>query len=200
MESTDPQPQDGEAPALGAQETAEPTETSIPKQRLDQEIAKRKASDEALAQARKELEALKKQGQPAPADGGQAAPSALDSIKREIAELKAADARKGLQSDLGLSTAEQAKVVHELMQSSGLKATEALTIAQARHPDLFGSNDQRGFQAGQHASLRPNGGGPPQADTWKERIAKVATMANGFERKEGTEKLVGEMAKRALKL
>lgn len=173
-------------------------EHRIPKERLDQEIAKRRALEEALDQVRAEAAALKNKKTDASVIG-----SAEDLLKlrEDVAAIKQSAYRSELKSALNLQSDEQTKVVHELLVSNpDLKPSEALIIASHRNADLFGGKDQRTFQPGLHSSLSAKGSGMPEVETLKDRVKKVGSMSDPIARAREEQRLHGKELARLMGL
>lgn len=196
MDPTNPTQTEGEVPQPVVAEPSQ-SSTSIPKERLDQEIAKRKSAEAAAAAAQKELEALRSKATPPKPDASQTAPESGD-LRAEVQFLKEQHQRRELQGELRLQDVKQAEAVQTILKANpDLKASEALSIAQARQPDLFGGEDKRAFNPGQHGVLRPSGGGPqPVVKSLKERSVEVAGIKDPILRDREEKRLFGkELAK-----
>lgn len=173
MDPTNPETQ----PAAEAKEPVAPEQQapSIPKERLDQEIAKRKDAEAQLARLNSEIESLKKQSAPKPTQTSQT--SGNDQLLAKVQQIEEREHRRELQEQLSLGDPKQAEAVQAVLRANPeLKPSEALTIASTRNAELFGGTDQRAFNPGQHGSLRPTGGGPPKVETLKDRVKKIAEM------------------------
>lgn len=180
-------------------------EPKIPKARLDQELTKRKAAEAKSDELAKEIEKLKTEAstpkpepsvQPEPTVPGQSGED-MNAVMTKLNELEDREARRELAQSLTLTT-EQAVEVHGILKASeGLDAQEALMIARGRNTELFGSADQRGYDPGQHASLRPSGGGPPPVETEADRIKAVSEIQDRYVRDQEHSKLLGEKLARA---
>lgn len=199
MEPTNPSTEMSEVQAgqpVADQPKAE--EHRIPKERLDQEIAKRKALEDLAAKLQQENAALKNVSSSAsssqPADD-------LSRLREDVAAIKQAAYRAELKSALQLQNEDQVKIVHDLMKSNpDLKPNEALLIASTRNAEAFGGKDSRTFQPGLHGSLSARGGGMPQVETLSERATKVAKMSDPISRAREEQRLHGKELARLIGL
>jgi hypothetical protein len=166
----------------------------VPKERLDQEIAKRKERDAELDKLRAENDELKKQKATPPAKDSQTdGKGQLDSLLAQVKDIQDRNSRNELQRLLGLTEEQTQKVQEVLSQAPNFTPKEALTIARGRHADLFQGKDQRGFDPGIHGSVRPNGSGAPPPKTLKEQVGAIKTMTNPIDRDAAERRLHGEM-------
>lgn len=175
-------------------EQKEPQSHSIPKERLDQEIGKRRSVEAELAQARKDLEELKSKSAPQRQEAGKS-DGDLKTLQEQVRVIQEAEQRRELQRDLKLTEAEQVSLVQQILKASpDIKPSEALLIAQMRDPEKFGGTDKRGFDPSQHSSLRPNGAGAPKVGkTLKERAGEIAKITNPIDRDRAEKQLHGKI-------
>lgn len=166
----------------------------IPKQRLDQEIAKKEAIKAELDALRVEIDELKKQKGTQPAKDSQTdSKSTVDTLLAQVKEIQDRDARRELQRTLGLPEEHAQKVQDIMRQSPDLKPSEALHVARQRHADLFQGKDQRGFDPGTHGGIRPTGGGAPAPETLKQKVAGIKTILNPIDRDAAERRMHGEI-------
>lgn len=180
-----------EAEAKG-QDTAPVT---IPKERLDQEIAKRRESEAQLAALQKEYETLKTAGNPPGKPTSAPQPADLTAIQMKLASIEARDARRELAAQLGLNE-KQSEKVQDLV-GKGLSPEAALAAARVSSADLFSSQQNRGFDPSQHASVRSGGNGTPQANKLKDQFTAVAKLPSA-ERVDAAAEFLGKNAAKAL--
>lgn len=106
----------------------------------------------------------------------QAAPQAAqgeDDIREAIRELRAENRMRGLVTELGLGSQEQAGIVSKLLESNpGLTPAEALDIAARREPEKFKDRGHSGFDPSIHGVLRPTAGSQPAPAQQKSEYAK----------------------------
>ena len=198
MEPTTPEKTEASTQEPVAPEQAAPSVT-IPKERLDQEIAKRKALEVELAKYAKEVETLKSAPTPQKPDSSQTKGDDISELKATVMEIRDREQRRDLQLSLKLSSQDQAKAVQDILKASpDLKPAEALQIAQMRTPDAFGGTDQRGFNPSQHASLRPSGGGPQPVVTLKDKVKAVREIQDPIQRGKAELNLHGKLLADAL--
>lgn len=161
-----------ETKAQGEPEAKPPV--TIPKERLDQEIAKRRESEAKLEAAQKELETLRNgSAQPGrPSSAPQ--PADLTAIQMKLASIEARDNRRELAAKLGLNE-QQSEKVQDLV-GKGLSPEAALAAARVSNADLFQGQQNRGFDPSQHASVRPGGGSAQPAAKLKDQFANVSKL------------------------
>lgn len=169
-------------------------QVQIPKERLDQEIGKRRDVETRLEAAQRELEALKKGGAPSPAAPAQP-PSDLSVVQQKLAAIEAREQRRELSAKLGLNDS-QAGAVADLV-AKGLSPDAALAAARVSNADLFSGQQQRGFDPSQHSSLRPTGNGMPAAPKLKEQLEAVAKLPTD-QRSDAQAELLGKRLSKTL--
>lgn len=187
-------------PVAADKQAAEP---SIPKERLDQEISKRKSAEENLTKVLAELESLKKQpaAQPQPTAEKQGKQSDIATLAAEFQSIKDRDQRRELQRELSLPSEEHAAKVQEILKEAPTyKPKEALAVAKMRHQELFSGKDERAYDPGQHGSLRPTGNGPPQVETMKSRIEDIKKLTGFGAQEAALQRLHGDLALAAMGL
>lgn len=195
---------DPTTPAQASQGAPEPVvkeqeAPSIPKERLDQEISKRRGLEEQLAKTAAELDALKKQAAANQQKGNQTEQVDVKNLAETVRSIQEKEHRRELQGTLGLKDDKQVDAVQSILKANPeLKPSEALFIAQTRQPDVFGSVDQRSYNPGQHGSLRPSGGGPPKVETLKDRVAKIKSMQDPIARDQAEQQLHGNLLRKVL--
>lgn len=175
-------------------EAAGKEQVQIPKERLDQEIGKRRDVEIRLEAAQREIEALKKGGAPSPAASAPP-PTDLSEVNRKLALIEAERSRDKLAKQLGLND-QQADAVAVLV-GKGLTPDAALAAARVSNADLFSGQQQRGFDPSQHASMRPTGNGMPTAPKLKEQLAQVAKLP-ADQRSDAQAELLGKRLAKAL--
>jgi hypothetical protein len=121
----------------------------------------------------------------------ESAETRINEVAKELAELKAENEARSLEASLRV-THEQARKLLPLT-ASGLNPREALAIAKGRDPQAFGAVAAGGFDAGQHGSLRPTGGGPPAPPTMAQKIEEIRRMSNPIDRDAAERRLHGSL-------
>lgn len=176
---------------------------SVPLQALLDTRQRARSAEEELAALKADMESLKQRlaASPAPAQApvDQQARELLSAIQNERAASR-------LQSELGLSSAEQVSLVQDVLKNNaGLTAAEALGIAEKRKPELFNAAAPQGFDPATHGTMRPRPAGQPaKTEAIEENLSefhkKARELPLGRVRQEFMDKRIGNLARNALGL
>jgi len=129
-----------------------------------------------LRAAREELARLQaRNDQTEPTAPAATAQASDGGIQEAVRELQRNDRIRGLETELGLASRDQAEAVAKIMDANpSLNAIEAHTIASSRDGELFGKvDDAGGFDPGTHGAMRPRSASlepdPPQKSDFQQR-------------------------------
>lgn len=170
----------------------------IPKARLDQEAAKRRAAEERASKLEEEIKALK-ETKPTPDKVKDKVPETRDDVSTRLSQIEESLTLDRIERSLQLSDAQAREVYEILREAPKLAPSEALSVARSRNAELFGSADNRGFDPSQHGGIAPSGGGAQiERESEQDKIKKVAGLHDKISRDEEQAKLLGGAARRAM--